>query len=225
MKDIKFTLNSSVVTVKDGLTILEAARQHDVNIPTLCYHEKLPAIGACRICVVEITGSRTLVAACHTPVTEGMVVNTHSPIVLATRRVILRLLLANHCGTCYMCTKANICELRYLAAEYDVGLPGFEPKRRYYPVEDVSPYLVRDLSKCILCRRCVRACTVLAGHNFFAIGYRGFDSKVIVDMDKPIDKVDCRDCDICVSICPTGALSKPGRLPYEKKGRPLIIKS
>jgi NADH dehydrogenase/NADH:ubiquinone oxidoreductase subunit G len=225
MKDINFTLNGTIVTVKDGLTILEAARQNGANIPTLCYHEKLPAIGACRICVVEVTGSRTLVAACHTPVTEGMVVNTHSPTVIATRRMILKLLLANHCGTCYMCAKANLCELRYLAAELGVELPGFEPTRRYYPIEDVSPYLVRDLSKCILCRRCVRACAQLAGHSFFAVGYRGFDSKVIVDTDKPIDKVDCRDCDICVSICPTGALSKPRKLPYEKKGKPLVIKS
>jgi NADH dehydrogenase/NADH:ubiquinone oxidoreductase subunit G len=225
MKEIRATLNNFSVNVRDGVTILEAAREHGIYIPTLCYRTELSPIGACRICVVEVTGSRTLVAACHTPVTEGMIVNTHSPTVLATRRIILRLLLASHCGTCYMCAKANMCELRHLAAELDVGLPGFELRRRYYPTEDVSPYLVRDLSKCILCRRCVRACTEIARHSFFAIGYRGFYSKIVVDLDKPINKDACRDCDVCVSLCPTGALSKPCQLPYEKKGRPLIIRS
>lgn len=225
MKEIKLTLNDSAMSVRDGATILEAAREHGVYIPTLCYRTELPPIGACRICVVEVTGSRLLVAACHTPVTEGMVIHTHSPAVLQTRRVILRLLLASHCGTCYMCSKANNCELRYLAAELDVGLPSFELRRRYYPIEDISPYLVRDLSKCILCRRCVRACAELARHNFFAIGYRGFHSKVVVDFDKPINKDACRDCEVCVSLCPTGALSKPRQLPYEKKGKPLIIRS
>jgi len=225
MKEISATINGSPVSVRDGLTILEAAREHGINIPTLCYGNELSVLGACRMCVVEVTGSRTLVAACHTPVTEGMVINTHSPIVLATRRTILKLLLTSHCGTCYMCAKANMCELRHLAAELDVGLPYFEVRRRYYPVEDISPYLVRDLSKCILCRKCVRACTEIAGHNLLAIGYRGFHSKIIVDFDKPINKDLCRDCDVCVSLCPTGALSKLYQLPYKKKGKPLIIRS
>ncbi len=225
MKEIKLFLNDSPVIVRDGMTILEAAREHGIHIPTLCYREELSPIGACRICVVEVSGSRTLVAACHTPVTEGMVVHTHSPIVLATRRVILKLLLTSHCGTCYMCTKANMCELRHLAAELDVGLPLYESKRRYYSIEDISPYLVRDLSKCILCRRCVRACAELAKHQFYAIGYRGFKSKVVAGLDRPIDMEACKECDVCVSICPTGALSKPMHVPYEKKGKPLIIKS
>lgn len=225
VKEMKVILNDSSVSVRDGSTIFEAARENGVYIPTLCYHPELSPIGVCRICVVEVAGSRTLVAACHTPVTEGMVIHTHSPSVLATRRVILRLLLTSHCGTCYMCIKANMCELRYLAAELDVGLPGFVLKRRYYPIEETSPYLIRDLSKCILCRRCVRACNELAGHNFFGIGYRGFDSKVVVDFDAPINKDACLDCDVCVSICPTGALSKPRHVTYEKKGKPLIIRS
>ncbi len=222
---MKLILNDVSLTVQDGQTILEAAREHGIHIPTLCYHPELSPIGACRICVVEVAGSRTLVAACHTPVTEGMVIHTHSPSVLATRRVIIRLLLTSHCGTCYMCTKANMCELRYLAAELDVGLPGFVLKRRYYPIEDVSPHLIRDLSKCILCRRCVRACNEIAGHNFFGIGYRGFDSKVVVDFDAPINKDACLDCDVCVSNCPTGALIKPRHVAYEKKGKFLIIRS
>lgn len=225
MKEIKINLNDVPVSVPDDVTILEAARENGILIPTLCFRPELSPIGACRICVVEVAGSRTLVAACHTPVTDGMVIHTHSPIVLAARRVILRLLLASHCGTCYMCVKANMCELRYLAAELDVGIPLFETKRRYYPIEDISPYLTRDLSKCILCRRCVRACAEVAGQNFLAIGYRGFSSKVIAGFDRPINEDTCKECDVCVSICPTGALTKPRNFPYEKKGKPLIIRS
>jgi NADH dehydrogenase/NADH:ubiquinone oxidoreductase subunit G len=224
MKDISLTINGDRVTGREGMTILEVARENGIDIPTLCYRPELSPIGACRICVVEVEGSRTLVGACHTPITEGMVVHTHSPKVLATRRVIVELLLASHCGTCFMCDKANICELRTIAADLDVGLPRFRARRRFYPKEDVSPYIVRDLSKCVLCRRCVRACAEVAKHNVFAVGYRGFDSKIIFDFDEPIDVEACRDCDICISFCPTGALTKPRAVTEEKKGRPLIIR-
>ncbi len=224
MSDIAITMNGSRLTGHDGMTILETARANDIDIPTLCYRQELTPIGACRICAVEVEGSRTLVGACHTPITEGMVIHTHSPKVLATRRVIVELLLANHCGTCFMCDKANTCELRSIAADLDVGLPRFQARRRYYPKEDVSPYIVRDLSKCVLCRRCVRACAEIARQNIFAVGYRGFDSKIIVDFDQPIDKEACRDCDICISFCPTGALSRPVKIAEEKKGKPLIIR-
>jgi NADH dehydrogenase/NADH:ubiquinone oxidoreductase subunit G len=222
---MKVILDDSTINVREGATILEAARENGIYIPTLCYHPDISPVGACRICVVEVLGSRTLVAACHTPVTEGMNIHTHSPTVQDTRRTILKLLLASHCGTCYMCAKANKCELRYLAAELDVGIPLFETKKRYYPIEDISPYLKRDLSKCILCRRCVRACAEIAGQNFFAIGYRGFRSKVVTNLDRPLNEDACKECDVCVSICPTGALTKPGGFSHEKKEKPLIIKS
>ena len=225
MSDVDLTINGAQITGSQGQTILEVARENGIDIPTLCYRPELKPIGACRICVVEVEGSRTLVGSCHTPIAPGMVIQTHSPKVLATRRVIIELLLASHCGTCFMCDKANICELRKLAAELDVGLPQFQIKRRYYPKEDISPYLVRDLTKCILCRRCVRACAEIAGQNVFSAGYRGFGSKIVVDYDQPIDKEVCRDCDVCVSFCPTGALSKPKTITEEKKGKPLTISS
>jgi NADH dehydrogenase/NADH:ubiquinone oxidoreductase subunit G len=224
MTDISLTINGSQLTGRDGMTILEVARASGIDIPTLCYRPELSPIGACRLCVVEVEGSRTLVGACHTPIAEGMVVHTHSPKVLATRRVIVELLLASHCGTCFMCDKANMCELRSIAADLDVGLPRFYTQRRYYPKEDVSPYIVRDLSKCVLCRRCVRACAEVAKKNVMAVGYRGFDSKIIVDFDQPIDKEACRDCDVCISFCPTGALSRPIKIAEEKKGKPLVIR-
>lgn len=225
MAEITATINGRQVSARDGMTILEAARENDIDIPTLCYREELSPIGACRICVVEVEDSRTLVGSCHTPITEGMVIHTHSPKVLATRKMIVELLLASHCGSCFMCDKANICELRQIAADLEVGLPRFQVRKNYYPLEDVSPYIVRDLTKCILCRRCVRACNEVAGQNVFAIAYRGFDSKIVVDFDQPIDKEVCRDCDVCISFCPTGALGRPREAKAEKKGKPLIITS
>jgi NADH dehydrogenase/NADH:ubiquinone oxidoreductase subunit G len=223
MGTIAITINRQEIEAQAGMTILEAARENGIEIPTLCYHQELSPIGACRICVVEVEGSRTLVGSCHTPVTEGMVIHTHSDKVLATRRMIVELILASHCGSCYMCEKANICELRQIAADLEVGLPRFQTRKNYYPLEDVSPYIVRDLTKCVLCRRCVRACREVAGQNVFAIAYRGFDSKVVVDFDQPIDKEVCRDCDVCISFCPTGALSRPREVKEARKGKPLII--
>ena len=223
MKKITVTINGAQVSGSEGMTILEVAQENGVDIPTLCYRPELPPIGACRICVVEVEGSRTLVGACHTPITQGMVIHTHSPQVLEARRVIVELLLASHPDSCLVCDKANMCELRKIAADLEVGLSRFRISKRYYPIEDVSPYIVRDLSKCILCQRCIRACEEIAKKNVFNLAHRGFDSKVVVDLDQPIDKDVCRDCDICISFCPTGALSRPRKPGEEKKGKPLVI--
>jgi NADP-reducing hydrogenase subunit HndD len=224
MADIAVTINSSRVNGQEGMTILEVARENGIDIPTLCHRTEFTPIGACRLCVVEVEGSRTLVGSCHTPITDGMVVHTHSPKVLETRRTIVELLLASHSGTCYMCDKANVCELRAIAADLDVGLSQFQVRKRYYPVEDSSPYIVRDLTKCVLCRRCVWACKEVAKKDVFAIGYRGFDSKIVVDLDQPLDKEVCKDCGICIPFCPTGALGTPRRVAEEKEGKLLIIK-
>ena len=223
MANITVIINGTESTGHEGMTILEVARENDIDIPTLCYHERLTPIGACRICVVEVEGSRTLVASCHTPITPGMVIHTHSPKVIETRKTIVELLLASHPDSCLVCDKANVCELRKIAADLEIGLPRFRLRKHYYPIEDVSPYVVRDLSKCILCRRCVRGCNEIAKHNVFGIAYRGFDSKVVVDLDEPLDKDVCRDCDVCISLCPTGALSKVSEQREAKKGKPLII--
>jgi len=224
MVAITVTINNLPISGPEGMTILEVARENGIDIPTLCHRPEFTPIGACRVCVVEVEGSRTLVGSCHTPITEGMVIHTHSPKVLETRRTIVELLLASHSGTCYMCDKANMCELRAIAADLDVGLPQFQVRRRYYPVEDISPYIVRDLTKCVLCRRCVWACKEVAKKDVFAVGYRGFDSKIVVDSDQPLDKGVCQDCGICIPFCPTGALGKPRTIAEEKEGKPLIIK-
>jgi len=224
MKHVNVTMNGLRTTGREGMTILEVARENGIDIPTLCHRPELAPIGACRVCVVEVEGSKTLVGSCHTPITEGMAIQTHSPRVLETRSTIVELLLASHCGTCYMCEKANICELRAIAADLEVGLPQFRVRKRFYPVEDSSPHIVRDLTKCILCRRCVWACKELAGKNVFAVGYRGFDSKIVVDFDRPLEKEVCRDCGVCISFCPTGALGRPRGIAEAKEGKPLVVR-
>ena len=223
-KKITLTINGSQVSAREGMTILEVAKENGVDIPTLCYIPDLPPVGDCRICVVEVEGSRTLVGSCHTPIAEGMVVYTHSPKVLKTRKILVELMLASHPDSCLVCDKANICELRKIAADLDIGLPRFRARKHYYPVEDENPYIIRDLSKCISCWRCVAACKNIKGEKMFSIAYRGFDSKVVYGLDQPVDKDACRDCDVCISVCPTGALSKPSRVGEGKQGTALFIK-
>ena len=217
------TINGTQMTGKEGMTILELAQENGIDIPTLCYSPDLRPIGACRLCVVEVESSRTLVGSCHTPITPGMVIHTHSPRVLESRKVILELLMASHCGSCIICDKANQCSLREIAADLEIGLPRFQMKKRYYPIEDVSPYVQRDLTKCVLCWRCVRACKEIAKQDVFAAGYRGFKSKIVVDCDEPLNKEVCRDCGICISYCPTGALTRPRKLGEAKEGKSLAI--
>ena len=223
-KSIDITINGAPLTAGEGATILEAARENGIEIPTLCYHERLTPIGSCRLCVVEVEKSRTLVAACHTPVAPNMVIRTHSDNVVAARRAIVELLLASHPDACLVCDKASQCELRRIAADLEVGLPRFKTRRRYYPLEDVSPYVVRDLSKCILCYRCIKACREIAGQDLYAMAYRGFRCKVVVDQDMPLNKDVCKGCYECIPLCPTGALSRVRQPGEVKIGRPLVIK-
>ena len=223
-KKVALTINGSQVSAREGMTILEVARENGIDIPTLCYIEDLPPMGACRLCVVEVEGSRTLVGSCHTPVAEGMVVQTHSPKVLETRKILVELMLASHPDSCLVCDKANLCELRRIAADLEIGLPRFRVRKHYFPVEDENPYIIRDMSKCILCRRCVAACKNINGEKMFSMAYRGFESKVIHGLDRPLVEDICQDCDTCISLCPTGALSKPGKVGEEKQGTALFIK-
>ncbi len=210
MRGTKVVIDGREIGGKEGMTILEAAEKADIHVPTLCHKKDLSATGVCRICVVEMEGSPTLVGACHTPISEGMVIYTQSPKVLASRKATLEVMLAAHKGPCITDSRIEQCELQRLASELEVGPPRFalsEP--RFYPAEEVSPYVRRDLSRCILCRRCIKACREIAKKDVFSIGYRGFDSKVIVDCDEFLNKEVCRDCGICIDYCPTSALTSP----------------
>jgi NADH dehydrogenase/NADH:ubiquinone oxidoreductase subunit G len=225
MADVSLTINGKAVKGRAGMTILEVARENGIDIPTLCYLEESTPIGACRLCVVEVEGSRTLVGSCHTPIAEGMVIQTHSPRVLEVRRVMVELMMASHPDTCIICEAANCCELRLKTTDLDIGIPRFRTRKHYSPLEDENPYIVRDMSKCILCRRCVEACANIKGEKMFSVAYRGFESRVIYGLDQPVGSEDaCKDCDVCISLCPTGALRKPTKVPTDKKGPPLYIK-
>ena len=224
MSDITLKINGKDIIAPEGVTILECARQNGIEIPTLCYLENLSPTGSCRVCVVEQEGARTLVASCHTPITKGMVLQTHSPKVIEARKAVVELLMASHCGTCYMCEKADLCEFKKLATDLDIGNLRFPIRRRFYQIETDSPYINRDLSKCILCRKCIRACNEIAMKHVFAMGYRGFNSKVVVNFDEVINTEVCKDCGICIKYCPTGALSDTQKTRQDKKGPPLVIK-
>jgi NADH dehydrogenase/NADH:ubiquinone oxidoreductase subunit G len=212
MGEIRVVIDGREVKGREGTTILEAAEKAGVTIPTLCHRPDLSLSGGCRICVVEVEGAPRLVASCHTPIAQGMVVHTKSAKVVATRKVNFELLITAHTGPCVMDTAARECELHALASKLEVGAPRFRVRApRSYPVEDVSPYVRRDMSRCILCRRCVRACREIAKKDIYSMAYRCFRSKVVVDWDVALDKEACKDCGICIDYCPTTALRKPGK--------------
>src|SRR3989304_9031706 len=132
MAKITLSMNGVPFSGREGMTILEVARENGIHIPTLCYLEDLPPFGACRVCVVEVEGSRTLVGSCHTPINEGMVIRTHTPRVVETRKVLMELMMASHPDSCLVCEKANLCALRTLCADYNIGLPRFRLKKHYF---------------------------------------------------------------------------------------------
>jgi NADH dehydrogenase/NADH:ubiquinone oxidoreductase subunit G len=207
---ITLTINDKKVKVKKGATILEAATVNGIPIPTLCKVKDQVPTGACRVCLVEVQGSRTLVGSCHTPVFKGMVIHTDTPKVVAARKVVVELLLASHTGDCVNDPNAESCCLHNLASDYEIGAPRFNVQDpRFYPIEDSNPYVWRDLSKCILCRKCVQVCDLIAKKRIFSVGYRGSRSKVITGFDEPLKSQECKQCGICIEHCPTGALSLP----------------
>ncbi|MBD3184845.1 2Fe-2S iron-sulfur cluster binding domain-containing protein [Candidatus Poribacteria bacterium] len=223
MGEVELTLNGVYVKGSEGMTILELAEENGIEIPTLCYLSDLTPTGSCRICVVEVKGSRTLVASCHTPISRGMDVQTHSPKVIKARKAILELVFADHSGDCLMCDKANICDLRKIAADLGMTLTRAKGKKHYYVPDEINPYIVRDMTKCIMCRRCVRACRELKEEGVLGIVGRGFDSNVTVDTDQALEDV-CKSCDVCVEVCPVGALTKKEeQFAGKKKGKPLLI--
>jgi NADH:ubiquinone oxidoreductase subunit E len=217
MEPLKVRIDSKDVHGDRGMTILQAAEKAGIGIPTLCHHKDFIPSGSCRICVVELEGSTRLVGSCHTPIAEGMAIQTCSPRVVAARKATIELLLAAHTGPCVLDVRAAKCNLHKIASDLEAGPPRFNIRRpRFYAIEDVSPYVHRDLSKCILCSRCISACSELAGKRVFSTGYRGFHSKVIVDTDVSLDRHFCKDCYLCVEYCPTSALVK-AKQPEDKQ--------
>jgi predicted molibdopterin-dependent oxidoreductase YjgC len=155
-----------------------------------------------------VDGSRTLVPSCQTRIAPGMIIQTHSRRVMEARKTLVELMLASHPDVCLVCYKGNDCELRRVAGALGITMPRFRMKRHYYPSEDAGPHVVRDLTKCILCRRCVRACHEIKKADILAMGYQGFRSKMIAGRDEPLNAEVCQSCDVCISVCPVGALAR-----------------
>ncbi|MGB6064708.1 MAG: NADH-quinone oxidoreductase subunit NuoE [Desulfomonilaceae bacterium] len=222
MKEIKLHIDGVEVSGPQGMTILEAAWKSGINIPTLCHKKELSSVGSCRICVVEVAGSPRLVGSCHTPISEGMVVNTGSERVLTARRTTMQLLLAGHTGPCVTDCGMQDCEVHQLASDLEVGPPPFRVRNpRSYPSDSTGLYIRRELSRCILCHRCIRACREIAGQDLLSMAYRGSHSKVVADLDGPMNKEVCKDCGVCVDFCPTTALSfAPGTAKGETSTEP-----
>jgi len=200
------TIDGKVLTVEEGITILQAAEQIHIKIPTLCNHEDLCIAGNCRVCVVEQIGSKLLKASCCTPVSEGMAILSNSRKVREARKDILSLLLSEHNDDCHHCSKNNNCELQKLTSEYDIEDRHWLSLLKDYPIDISSPSIDKDDQKCIKCQRCVRTCEQLQEVNALAVVNRGGDLRISTFLDKPLHNVLCTNCGQCVNRCPTGAL-------------------
>lgn len=204
---VDIEINGKKFQVPFGTSILEACKQFDIHIPTLCYHDDLCIAGVCRVCVVEVEGMRTLQSACTYPITQSIKIKTTSEKVRKARRHIIDLLLSDHYGECYSCVRNNNCELQSLAKEYGVDYYRFgHVKEPFYEVDNSSYSVVRDMNKCVLCRRCVRTCIDLQEVGCLEALNRGYDTKISTFMDKPLAEVICINCGQCINRCPTGAL-------------------
>jgi len=205
---VNLSINDIPVSVPEGTTILAAANKLDFRIPTLCYHEDLCVAGNCRVCVVEQVGGRALVAACATPVSEGMQIHTNSATVRTARKTIIELLLSEHNSDCTKCYKNGNCELQSLAHEYRVGDHVFIDlvNGNHRRIDDLSPSIIKDDSKCIRCQRCVRTCDELQGVSALAVAHKGDQQKISTFLEHPLVEVVCTNCGQCVNRCPVGAL-------------------
>jgi len=207
LEEISLTINGKTISCPQGTSILNAALENGIKIPTLCHHPHLEPVGACRLCIVEDEKTGRIMASCVTPVSPNMAIQTDSPIIKRHRRNIIRLMMANHPESCIVCSQGNRCELRQIAAELGVGQIDLYPMPYYTGLEEANPFIIRDLSKCILCGRCIRACNELVVVGAIDYNLRGFKSRPATVHEMPLEKSSCTFCGTCVSLCPTGALS------------------
>ncbi len=207
MESIVLTINGQKINCPAGSSILDAAAKNGIYIPTLCHHPQLKPYGACRICLVEDEKTGRLMASCVSPASPDMVVATDSPRVLKHRKNIVRLMMAEHPESCIVCNKGNRCELRRIAASLGVGESDFYPMPNFMPYEQLNPFIIRDLSKCILCGKCIRADHELVVVGAIDYNHRGFRSRPATVHETPLENSNCTFCGTCVTVCPTGALA------------------
>ena len=205
---VTLKINDIPVTVPEGTSVLEAARSAGIKVPSLCYLKGVNEIGACRICVVEVKGAKSLVASCVYPVSEGMEVQTNTEKVRHSRQLTLELILSNHRMDCLTCARNAHCELRELAAELGIDAVRYANDELLPRIEDSAPHLVRDNSKCVLCRRCTAVCRTTQEVGVIGPNDRGFATHIGCAFDRDLAEVDCVSCGQCIVACPTGALSE-----------------
>jgi predicted molibdopterin-dependent oxidoreductase YjgC len=208
MDQINLTIHGQKISVAPGTTILAAALELGIHIPTLCHLADLTPEGSCRVCCVEVTGQRGLVTACTYPVSEGLIVRTNTAAVREGRKMVVELMLANHPTDCLTCQRNLTCELQQLTLDLGIRTVRFQGDRRNYPLDDTNPFILRDNNKCVLCGRCVRVCKELQCCNVLDWTERGFTSKVTPAFDEAMIDSDCVFCGSCVSACPVGALTE-----------------
>ena len=213
---VNIKINGIACRAPAGSTILDAAHAAGIAIPTLCYLKELNSIGACRMCVVEVKGAKNLVASCVYPIAEGMEIWTNTERVQASRRTNLKLILSIHNQTCLTCTRSGVCELQRLCREYGVdNQMAFEGEKIDYQADESAVHMVRDNSKCIMCRRCEAVCSLAQGVACIGTAGRGFATHIGPSFDAPLDTTQCIHCGQCIIACPTGAL-------YEKDNTALV---
>lgn len=208
MAMVNITIDGKQMQVPDTYTILEAARTANINIPTLCFLKEINEVGACRMCVVEVKGARSLQAACVYPVSESLVISTNSPAVREARKVTLELILSNHDKKCLTCVRSENCELQALAKELNIKDIRFEGENPVFEVDEMSPSIVRDNNKCILCRRCVSACKKMQTVSVIDTMNRGINTVVSCAFGKSLHESPCVVCGQCITVCPVGALKE-----------------
>jgi len=216
MEQVHLNIDGKEIVTTSDRTILEAAKEAGIRIPSLCYEQRMEPYGACRICLVEVEGARGLLPACYTTVTDGMVVHTATEDLIRLRRTILELILSDHPKDCMTCESTGNCELQDLAYEYGVKDVRFSGEEHHYETLADNPLIERDYDKCILCGRCIRICREVQGVGVYDFVNRGFDSVPGIPYNKPMMESPCEFCGQCVSTCPTGAIIS---IPSKGKGR------
>ena len=205
-------INGQELEAREGQTVLQAARENGVYIPSLCYHPKTGPAGKCRVCVVEVAGAPGLQTACTLEVKEGLDIVTASDKVLEAQKLVVNLLLATGKHDCLACEQNGMCELQDVAYYLGIETPAFRLAEVDPEIDDSSEFVYRDHSKCIQCGRCIAGCNAIVVHEVLDFGYRGHATKVICDNDKPMGSSSCVQCGECVQLCPTGAIiDKLGR--------------
>ncbi|MBO5982234.1 MAG: (2Fe-2S)-binding protein, partial [Clostridia bacterium] len=208
MNYVTITIDGIKVTVPENYTVLEAAREAQINIPTLCYLKDVQQIGACRLCLVEIKGARAYQAACVAPISDGMEIYTNTEKLRKARKINLELLLSTHNRECTSCVRSGNCELAALCKEYGVSDYPYDGAKNEYEVDDLSPSLVRDNSKCISCRRCIAACNDVQKIGAIGLSQRGIKTVVGSAFERSIVDAPCVYCGQCILACPVGALKE-----------------